>query len=186
MGLSAAVPVIGLLAIVSTAAMPGPPARPLPGAAASTTTTAEAVTTTTEPGLEVGGASGASVIRRGDQLEVTLGTDVLFAFGSATLEPAAAARLTALAPRLARSARPGVVAVVGHTDSIGSEAANQALSEARAQAVKDVIAAARPDLQFEVSGRGASSPVAPNEINGRDNPDGRARNRRVEITFAAP
>jgi len=185
-GLSAAVPVIGLLAVVSTAAMPGPPSGPLPTSTASTTTTTAAPTTTAEPGLEVGGESGASVIRRGDQLEVTLATDVLFAFGSVTLEPPAVERLTELAPRLARSARLGVVAIVGHTDSIGSEAANQVLSEARAQAVKDVIAAARPDLQFQVSGKGASAPVAPNEIDGRDNPEGRARNRRVEITFAAP
>ncbi|MEO5680109.1 MAG: OmpA family protein, partial [Acidimicrobiales bacterium] len=94
--------------------------------------------------------------------------------------------LTALAPRLARSATPGVVTIVGHTDGIGTEPANQALSEARAQAVRDVIAAARPDLQFQVSGRGAREPVAPNQVAGRDNPEGRARNRRVEITFAAP
>ena len=184
-GLSAAVPVVGLLAVVSTAAMPDPQPAPAPAPVTSTTTTAPSTTTSTEPPLEPGDEA-ATVVRRGDQLEVTLATDVLFEFNSATLAPEAVARLTALAPRLARSATPGVVSIVGHSDSIGSEAVNQVLSEARAAAVRDVIAAARPDLRFEVSGRGATSPVAPNQIDGRDNPEGRARNRRVEITFAAP
>ena len=133
-GLSAAVPMMGLLALVSTAALPDPQAAPAPAPVTSTTTTVPSTTTTTEPPLEPGDEA-ASVVRRGDQLEVTLATDVLFEFNSATLAPEAVARLTALAPRLARSATPGVVTIVGHTDSIGSEAANQALSEARALAV---------------------------------------------------
>ncbi len=44
-------------------------------------------------------------------------------------------------------------------------------------------AVGRTDLSYEIEGRGASEPVAPNEINGNDNPDGRAENRRVEITY---
>jgi outer membrane protein OmpA-like peptidoglycan-associated protein len=126
------------------------------------------------------------VVQKGDQLEVTLATDVLFEFNSATLAPAAVASLTALAPRIARSAASGMVTIVGHTDSRGAEAVNQALSEARAQAVQVALAGARPDLQFQISGRGAKEPVAPNDIDGRDNPEGRARNRRVTITFASP
>lgn len=182
----AAVPVVGLLAVVSTAAMPGPRPPAPPVRATSTTTPQPTSTTTTQPPLGAAGDGTASVVRKGDQLEVTLATDVLFEFNSATLAPSARDSLTALAPRLARSVTSGVVTIVGHTDSIGTEAANQALSEARAQAVRDVIAAARPDLRFQVSGRGVREPVAPNQVAGRDNPDGRARNRRVEITFAAP
>jgi OOP family OmpA-OmpF porin len=186
----AAVPVVGLLAVVSTAALPGPRVDPVPveapaPAPAAVTTSVPPPSPTTVPPLEVGDAT-ASVVRKGDQLEVTLSTDVLFDFSSAALAPSARDSLTALAPRIARSASPGIVAIVGHTDSVGGEALNQALSEARAQAVRAVLAAARPDLRFHVSGRGATQPVAPNEIAGRDNPEGRARNRRVEVTFAAP
>lgn len=190
MGPSAALPLVGLFAIVSTAALPGPPVEPLPPPVVVTTTTIATTTvpapTTTAAPLGSAGDGTASVVRRGDQVEVTLATDVLFEFNSAALTPSATATLTGLAPRLAQSANPGVVTIVGHTDSIGSESTNQALSEARAQAVRDVIATVRPDLQFQVSGRGAREPVAPNQVGGRDNPDGRARNRRVTITFKAP
>lgn len=185
----AAVPVVGLLAVVSTAALPGPPAdphaAPVPATIIPTTATTPppSATSTSDRPLAAG---DASVVRKGDQLEVTLATDVLFEFESAALAPSARDSLTALAPRIARSAAPGIVSIVGHTDSVGGGAFNQALSEARAQAVRAVLAAARPDLRFQVSGRGAKQPVAPNQVGGRDNPGGRARNRRVEVTFAAP
>ena len=188
--LSAAVPLVALLAVVSTAAVPGPPARrlslPVPPTTTTTAPPPSTTTTTTAPPLGSAGDGTESVVRKGDQLEVTLATDVLFEFNSATLAPSATASLAALAPRIASSAAHGVVSIVGHTDSVGADAFNQSLSEARAQAVQAVLAAARPDLQFQVSGRGASEPVAPNQIAGHDNPEGRARNRRVTITFTAP
>ncbi|WCO66886.1 OmpA family protein [Iamia majanohamensis] len=126
-----------------------------------------------------------SETRRGDEVELDLDTDVLFAFGSAEIAPAAAARLQEVGERLVPVAS-GTVEVVGHTDSVGDDAANQALSEQRAQAVADVL---RPILgssvELVVSGAGESDPVAANEVDGRDNPDGRARNRRVTITYGA-
>jgi outer membrane protein OmpA-like peptidoglycan-associated protein len=189
LSLSAAVPLVALLAVVSIAAMPGPPAHRVALPATTTTTTTEpptSTTTTTAPLLGAAGNGSESVVRKGDQLEVTLATDVLFEFNSATLAPSATASLAALAPRIPNSAAHGVVSIVGYTDSIGTDAFNQSLSEARAQAVQAVLATARPDLQFQVSGRGANDPVAPNQIAGHDNPDGRARNRRVTITFTAP
>lgn len=69
------------------------------------------------------------------------------------------------------------VAVEGHTDAVGSDAYNERLSERRAGAVADALAAegvARSRLA--VAGRGEASPVASNETD-----EGRAQNRRVEL-----
>ena len=71
------------------------------------------------------------------------------------------------------------VEIGGHTDSQGSESLNQALSEKRAQAVLDYLAAKFPEInsdQYTVVGYGESLPVADNST-----ADGRARNRRVEF-----
>ena len=70
--------------------------------------------------------------------------------------------------------------VVGHTDSTGSADYNQSLSEKRAQAVADALAAQGVDQgMMTVKGMGESSPVADNEL-----ADGRAKNRRVELKLA--
>jgi len=66
--------------------------------------------------------------------------------------------------------------VTGHTDSTGSEAFNQALSEQRAATVAAEISSQYPGAQIEVVGLGESSPVASN-----DTAQGRQQNRRVEI-----
>ena len=75
----------------------------------------------------------------------------------------------------------------GHTDSWGSDAYNDRLSHQRAEAVRDFLEQRYPNLRGRVRavGRGEREPVAPNEIDGRDNPAGRAQNRRVEIEFDA-
>lgn len=124
-------------------------------------------------------------IRTGDEVALQLDTDVLFEFGSADLTPDARARILAVGERLSDQTS-GEMTVVGHTDSVGDEAPNVTLSEQRAQAVADVLAEVSGN-QFEltVSGKGEAEPVAGNEIEGRDNPDGRARNRRVTITYQA-
>jgi OOP family OmpA-OmpF porin len=69
------------------------------------------------------------------------------------------------------------IEVAGHTDSGGSDAANQSLSEARAQAVVNYLSAAgvAPERLKSV-GYGSSQPVAPN-----DSEEGRAQNRRIEF-----
>jgi len=74
------------------------------------------------------------------------------------------------------------VQIVGYTDSIGSEAYNLRLSERRAQAVKQYlvskgVAAGR----LSTEGRGEQDPIAPNTKDGKDNPEGRAMNRRAEL-----
>lgn len=114
-----------------------------------------------------------------------LPSDALFAFGSAALGPAAAGAIDALAKQV--TAKSGTVTIEGHTDSIGTDAENQKLSEARAAAAKDAIAAKLgTDFTYKTVGFGKTKPVAPNtKPDGSDNPDGRAQNRRVEITVDA-
>ncbi|MGI5204000.1 OmpA family protein [Spirillospora sp. CA-108201] len=119
----------------------------------------------------------------GGQITVRISADVLFDFGKATLTGAARSRIAALAPRL-RGAR-GAVQVAGHSDSIGEPAYNLTLSEQRAEAVKAELAKALTgtSLRIEAKGYGETKPVVPNEQGGKDDPAGRAKNRRVEITY---
>lgn len=114
---------------------------------------------------------------------VTVTSDVLFAFGSATLSPGAQQVLGSVVTTL-RSAPAGRVVVTGYTDSIGTPASNLALSAQRATAVVAFLnqGVARPQLTYQARGLGESNPVAPNTVGGKDNPAGRAQNRRVTIT----
>jgi outer membrane protein OmpA-like peptidoglycan-associated protein len=74
------------------------------------------------------------------------------------------------------------VTIEGHTDSIGSDSYNQALSERRAQAVKAyLVSQGVAASRLSTEGKGESEPIADNTRNGRDNPDGRAMNRRAEL-----
>lgn len=74
------------------------------------------------------------------------------------------------------------VQVAGYTDSIGSKAYNLTLSQGRANSVKDYLTSHGVDAdRMDTKGYGEADPVAPNRINGHDNPDGRAKNRRVEL-----
>jgi OOP family OmpA-OmpF porin len=76
------------------------------------------------------------------------------------------------------------VEVAGHTDSIGSDAYNQKLSEHRAKAVYEYLTSNGVDAGRLVGpvGYGKSRPIAPNtNPDGTDNPEGRAQNRRTEL-----
>jgi OOP family OmpA-OmpF porin len=111
---------------------------------------------------------------------LTLDSGVLFDFGSAQIRPDADAALDALATALTGVAAPAG-SVEGHTDSVSSPALNQRLSEDRARAVADALADRGVGTAFDVVGYGEDRPVAPNEVDGQDNPAGRQLNRRVEI-----
>lgn len=102
-----------------------------------------------------------------------------FASGQSRLTSAAATSVQALASYLA-AAPTGAILVEGHTDSQGSAAENQALSERRAQAVREaLIAGGLPSARVQASGLGHTRPVASN-----DSASGRASNRRVEIVVS--
>ncbi|MDO5696547.1 MAG: OmpA family protein [Dermatophilus congolensis] len=109
---------------------------------------------------------------------VDLATDLLFEFGKADVRPAANAKLTQLLKPIPQRAK---VSVHGHTDSIGTDADNLALSKARAEAVAAIIRTARPDLVLDVQGFGETKPLAAE--GGTDDTDVRAKNRRVEIRY---
>ena len=71
------------------------------------------------------------------------------------------------------------ITVIGHTDSVGDEAYNQGLSEQRAQSVASYLRSQGVVGQrFNVMGYGEQSPIASNSTK-----EGRAQNRRVEITL---
>ncbi|GAA2603811.1 hypothetical protein GCM10010411_42440 [Actinomadura fulvescens] len=119
----------------------------------------------------------------GGKVTVRLSSDVLFDFNKATLTAAAERRIRQLAPRLRGST--GTVQISGHSDAIGSPAYNLVLSRRRAEAVKAELrrVLGGADVTIDAAGFGETRPVAPNKIGDRDNPDGRAKNRRVDITF---
>ena len=109
---------------------------------------------------------------------VTLG-DVLFDTGQATLKPGANLALNRLATYLSSNPQTKVL-IEGHTDSRGSDAYNEALSERRARAVAtELESRGIPAAQVQTMGRGKNYPVASN-----DTPEGRQQNRRVEIVFS--
>lgn len=113
---------------------------------------------------------------------IRLPSDVLFAFGSAELTPAAQQAVAAVDDEIG-SGGSGTVTIEGHTDAIGGDADNQGLSERRAAAVRTALAAELGSgFEYTSVGFGESRPVAPNtRPDGSDDPDGRALNRRVEI-----
>jgi len=103
----------------------------------------------------------------------------LFAAGQAQLLPSARERLAKVAGILL--AYPGLtIQVEGHTDSTGSEALNQDLSERRAEHVRDYLhRQGIPPQATRSVGKGASEPLASNA-----SPGGRQRNRRVELVIS--
>ncbi len=114
--------------------------------------------------------------RQQDRLDIALASDVLFASGSASLQPGARDKLRQLAAVLNRYPRT-TIQVIGHTDSRGSEQSNLELSRRRAEAVaEELVQAGVAPSRITTFGRGESSPIASNET-----PEGRAMNRRVEI-----
>lgn len=104
--------------------------------------------------------------------------DVLFAFDSAELTPAAHEQLMALMDKL-KNADVLSIKVLGHTDSQGSDAYNQGLSERRASSVAAFLLnqGLAPD-KLTSQGMGESQPVADNASE-----EGRAKNRRVELVI---
>jgi OmpA-OmpF porin, OOP family len=121
-----------------------------------------------------------------DQVQLILATDVLFAFDQATLSPRAKAAIDETA-EVVRAQAKGTVRIDGHTDSKGDDAYNLELSRRRAQAVQQALAPllGGVPVRLEVAGHGETQPFAANtNPDGSDNPRGRAKNRRVTITFA--
>jgi outer membrane protein OmpA-like peptidoglycan-associated protein len=110
---------------------------------------------------------------------VTLDSMSLFDSGRAQLKPGST-RVMVAALEMIKSHPDKRILVAGYTDKVGNPDSNLKLSTARAQAVRDwlIDASGIPATQFAIQGYGDTRPIASN-----DTPDGRARNRRVEITL---
>ena len=124
---------------------------------------------------------GARSTRRG--IVITLPETVLFAFNRAELRPGATSTLGKIA-EVARRYPNAPLEIRGHTDSVGSARYTLALSQRRAQAVKDYLArrGGIAPTRLRARGFGETRPVAPNRTrHGSDNPRGRQQNRRVEV-----
>ena len=113
-------------------------------------------------------------------IRVTFDERDFFAPGSASPRPEAAQALRIMADSLQRDVPDVRVTVLGHTDASGTEQANAALSQTRAQTVvQSLVASGANPGQLSAVAIGATQPVAPN-----DTAVGRARNRRVEFLIS--
>jgi OOP family OmpA-OmpF porin len=117
--------------------------------------------------------------------KVTYAADTFFDFDKYVIKPEGKAKLDDLVDKTKGIALEVIIAV-GHTDSIGTEAYNQALSERRANAVKDYLVSKGIEKnRVYTEGKGEKQPIASNST-----AEGRAKNRRTEIevvgTRAAP
>lgn len=112
-----------------------------------------------------------------------VGSEVLFDFDRSAVRPDALPAIDYVARTIQEKSKP--VVVEGHTDSIGTDAYNMRLSDQRAATVKAEIGRRlTSSVAIEAYGYGKSKPIADNQNpDGTDNPEGRQRNRRVEIVI---
>jgi len=121
--------------------------------------------------------SGVAVSETSDhQLKLSVPSDVSFDTGRADIKPNMRPILDQLANGLA--AQPNTeMRIIGHTDSVGTDAYNDRLSMERAESTRAyLVEHGVSPRQIQVAGRGEHEPVADNSTD-----SGRARNRRVEI-----
>ncbi|MBT9370580.1 OmpA family protein [Rhizobium sp. CSW-27] len=123
--------------------------------------------------------TGVSVTRVGDRIVLNMPSNITFPTDQDQVLPGFYATLNSVAIVLNKFNRT-FIDVNGHTDSTGSVAHNQALSERRAASVANYLATRGVDQRrMSTLGFGASQPVASNAT-----PEGRAQNRRVEVQIA--
>ena len=144
-------------------------------------------------GAALGGAIGATldqqaaelrainpsftVTNMGDYLIVNMPQDVLFSIDSAALRPDLIRDLQSVGANLNRYPNSRIE-VIGHTDNTGDDEINVPLSKSRAEAVADyLVSQGVPAGSVSADGAGSSQPVTSNAT-----ADGRAQNRRTEIT----
>jgi outer membrane protein OmpA-like peptidoglycan-associated protein len=123
---------------------------------------------------------GATVTRVGEGIAVTFASGLLYDFDSDVIRSDAAGNLRALAQSLDKYPNTNLT-IVGHTDSVGTEDYNQALSQRRATAASNYLASQGVSAsRLTALGRGESEPIS------TENTDaGRQLNRRVEVAIYA-
>jgi len=119
------------------------------------------------------------------EIRIDLAADVMFDFDKYTLRPEAAATLQKVG-RVVANYGEAPLLIEGHTDNKGTHPYNMNLSQKRADAVKKWLvdnATIKP-ARITTTGWGETKPVAPNrKPDGSDDPNGRQKNRRVELTL---
>jgi outer membrane protein OmpA-like peptidoglycan-associated protein len=119
------------------------------------------------------------------EVRIDLASDVLFDFDKYTLRAEAAVTLRKVG-QVASAYPHSPMTIEGHTDGKGTHPYNMKLSEDRATSVKSWLVqnASIPGARISTRGWGETKPVAPNKKpDGSDDPEGRQKNRRVEIVL---
>ena len=161
--------------------VPAPPARGVSGPTPAPASNPDLV--------KVFASRGLDAREEGDGVVIYLPTVYLFGFGKSDVDAGARAQLREIAVLLVEPMLAGRrIIVEGHADGVGSRRYNQQLSEARADSVIAALEAggvARARLRSRAFGK--DRPLEPNRLpDGTDNPDGRARNRRVALVIENP
>ena len=149
-------------------AAPAPAPAPAPRAAAPAPAPAAAPAPAPRPAAPAPAPAAAT--------KVTYAADAFFDFDKAVLKPEGKAKLDDLVGKI-KAINLEVIIAVGHTDSVGADAYNQKLSVRRSEAVKAYLVTKGIEKnRVYTEGKGEKQPVADNKT-----PEGRAKNRRVEI-----
>ena len=120
--------------------------------------------------------TGVEVVRRGDNLDLRMPSGITFDFNSSAVRSEFRQTLDQVSQTLG-SYQSTYVDVTGHTDSIGTDAVNQRLSDERARAVADFLSSRGVNrARIATRGFGKTQPIASNADEA-----GRSQNRRVEI-----
>jgi outer membrane protein OmpA-like peptidoglycan-associated protein len=133
-----------------------------------------------------GGVQRLQIRETATETRIELPADILFDFDKFDIRASAEPALKRAADLIRKGAR-GATMIAGHTDAKGSPAYNLKLSEQRSAAVQRWLVEREglDGARFQVKGFGAMRPIAPNsKPDGSDDPEGRQRNRRVEIVFS--
>ena len=124
--------------------------------------------------------TGVEVQRQGDNITLVMPGNITFATNSANIAPSFFQPLNNLANSLKQFNNQNQIQIVGYTDSTGNYNYNMQLSQQRAQSVATYLTSQGVSGQYlSVRGAGPADPIASNAT-----PDGRAQNRRVQVTLA--
>jgi len=120
--------------------------------------------------------TNVTVSRAGDNLTLNMPSDITFASGKSSLAPQFTGTLDSVAQVVSKYDKTQL-SVIGHTDSDGSYAYNQGLSDARARTVANYLSARGvASGRLNTYGKGETQPIASNS-----SANGKAQNRRVEV-----
>jgi outer membrane protein OmpA-like peptidoglycan-associated protein len=131
-----------------------------------------------------GAAQALAMKETATAVTIELSGDILFDFDKADIRVAAEPALQRVV-EIIRQYPKAAISIDGYTDAKGADAYNLQLSEKRATSVKSWLVqnGAIESKRIKTKGWGKAKPVAPNaNPDGSDNPEGRQKNRRVEIT----